>query len=259
MRLIDSHCHLDFPDFTSDFDAMLERAEESGITQCLTICTKMRDFPKVLAIAESQNHIHCTIGIHPHEVETEQIFNYSELLAQTRHPKVVGIGETGLDYYYDHSDRELQKKSFDLHIKAASETGLPLVVHCRDAEQDVLASLRKGWERGNLKGVIHCFTGTPEMAKASLELGFYISISGIVTFKNAKSLQEIAATIPDDRLLIETDSPYLAPVPKRGKRNEPSFVYHTAAFLAELRGQAIETLAEMTSKNYLTLFSKASG
>lgn len=257
MQLIDSHCHLDFPDFNDDFSEMLQRADKAGVRQCLTIGTKIRDFPKVLAIAEAHPHIHCSVGIHPHEAETEQHIAYEELITHTHHPKVVGIGETGLDYYYDHSDRDLQKKSFRLHIEAAIETNLPLIVHCREAESDTLSLLEEGAKRGPLKGVIHCFTGTAEMARQSLDLGFYISLSGIVTFKNAKALQEIALTIPDDRLLVETDSPYLAPIPYRGKRNEPAFVYQTAAFLAQIRGQELEKLAQYTSNNFRQLFSKA--
>lgn len=256
MRLVDSHCHLDFPDFTEDFAGVLDRARQVGIDRLLTVGTKIRDFSKVLSIAETNPSIYCSIGIHPHEADAEAGTGIGDILQYSANPKVVGIGETGLDYYYDHSDREQQKRSFFLHIEAARQANLPLIVHCRDAEEDTISLLREGAGKGDLKGVIHCFTGSAAFAKASLDIGFYISLSGIVTFKNAKALQEIAVTIPDDRLLIETDSPYLAPVPMRGKRNEPAFVRHTAEFLARIRNQSVEVLAEKTSENFFTLFSK---
>ncbi|HEX2581031.1 MAG TPA: TatD family hydrolase [Dongiaceae bacterium] len=254
--LVDSHCHLDFPDFSEDFPAMLARARQAGVSHCLTISTKLRTFPAVRKIAEEHATIFCTVGIHPHEADQEGVGGMEMLLENATHPKVVGLGETGLDYYYDHSDRARQRESFRAHILAAQESGLPLVIHCRDAEDDVMSMLEEA--RGpRLSGVIHCFTGTRKFADFALDLGFYISLSGIVTFKNAQALQEIARHVPAERLLIETDAPYLAPVPMRGRRNEPAFVRHTLGFLAGLRGESEESLAAATSANFFALFSKA--
>ena len=256
--LVDSHCHLDFDSFAEDFDDVLSRARSAGIGTMVTICTKLTEFEEVRAIAEKAPDIYCSVGVHPHEAAEEGVDDPAGLIERAAHEKVVGIGETGLDYYYEHSPREAQATSFRAHIEAARETGLPLIVHTRDADDDTVAILEEEHAKGPFPGVIHCFTSSRALAEAALELGFYISLSGIVTFKSARDLQETAKIVPLDRILVETDAPYLAPVPKRGKRNEPAFVAHTAAFLAELRGETPERLAEITTDNFFTLFGKAS-
>lgn len=255
--LVDSHCHLDFDSFDDDFDDVLARARTAGIGTMVTICTKLSEFERVRGIAEGQPDIYCSVGVHPHEAEDEGVDTASGLIARAAHEKVVGIGETGLDYFYEHSPRAAQATSFRAHIAAARETGLPVIVHTRDADEDTVDILRDEYAKGAFPGVIHCFTSTRALAEAALELGFYISLSGIVTFKSARDLQETAKIVPLDRLLVETDAPYLAPVPKRGKRNEPAFVAHTAAFLAELRGETPDAIANITTDNFFTLFAKA--
>jgi TatD DNase family protein len=255
--LVDSHCHLDFPDFAAELDAVVERARAAGVGRMLTICTRLSAFDQVLAIAERYDDVCCTVGVHPHEAAAEEDVTVERIVEIARHPKVVGVGEAGLDYFYDNSPRERQQEVFRLHIRAARETGLPLIVHSRDADADTVALLREGAEgAGRLTGVIHCFSSTRVLAKGALDLGFYISLSGIVTFRNAVELREIAAEVPADRLLVETDSPYLAPVPKRGRRNEPAFVVHTAACVAELRAVAPDALAARTTENFFRLFAK---
>jgi len=262
VRLIDSHCHLDFPDFTGQVPAVLARAAANDVAHLVTICTKVSEFDRVLAIAESDPRISCSVGIHPHEAAEEPAVDAARLAKLAQHPKVVGIGEAGLDYFYDKSPRDRQRQVFATHIEAARQSGLPLIVHSRDAEEDTIAELQAGAGQGAqdgkpLRGVIHCFTSTQKLADASLALGFYISLSGIVTFKNAEDLRQVAKSVPLDRLLVETDSPYLAPVPKRGKPNEPSYVKHTAAFVADLLGLSYEALAQQTTANFQRLFSKA--
>lgn len=255
--LVDSHCHLDFPDFADELDAVVERARAAGVGRMVTIGTRLSSFERVLAIAERYDDICCTVGVHPHEAAAEAAVSVDRLVELARHPKVVGIGEAGLDYHYDRSPRERQKEVFRLHVRAARATGLPLVVHSRNADQDTLDLLAEGsGEAGVLTGVIHCFSSTRLLARGALDLGFYISLSGIVTFKNATELRAIAAEIPADRLLVETDSPYLAPVPRRGRRNEPAYVVHTAACVAELRGEPAATLAARTTENFFRLFAK---
>lgn len=254
--LVDSHCHLDFPEFAPELDAVVERARAAGVGRMITIGTRLSTFPAVLAIAERYPDICCSVGVHPHEAAREGEVTAERLVEIARHPKVVGIGESGLDYYYDHSPRAAQQDVFRLHIRAAAASGLPLIVHSRNADEDTAALLREGARAGRLTGVIHCFSSTRLLAQAALDLGFYISLSGILTFKNAVELRAIAAELPDDRLLVETDSPYLAPVPKRGKRNEPAFVQHTAARLAKLRGQSPSELAARTTENFFRLFAK---
>lgn len=254
--LVDSHCHLDFPDFTKDLDQVLQRAEDAGVATMLTIGTKISTFPAVRALAERFNHIWCSVGIHPHEAEREGAIDRDRLVALAEHPKVVGIGETGLDYFYEEAPREAQRKNFEVHMDAARITGLPLIVHTRDADADTIALLQTAQAKGAFKGVIHCFTAGAELARAALDFGFYISISGIVTFKNAENLRQVVKNIPLERLLVETDSPYLAPIPMRGKRNEPGFVRHTATALAALLGISSDVLAAKTSENFFTLFSK---
>jgi TatD DNase family protein len=257
--IVDSHCHLDYPELQADFQAVLARAQTLNIKTFLTISTKLRDAEKVLRIAHENPPIFCTMGVHPHEVETEGVPSYETLLALTQRPKVVGIGETGLDYYYEHSPKDLQKLSFRNHIRVAKETGLPLIIHSRDAEEDILRILvEEGIQDHPHPGVIHCFTGTKDFALQTMAMGFYISISGIITFKKAQDLQDIVTHhVPLSRLLVETDSPYLAPVPHRGKSNEPSFVVHTVDKVAELKGITPKEVAEVTTENFFTLFSKA--
>lgn len=255
--LVDSHCHLDFDSFDEDFDDVLVRARTAGVCTMVTICTRLSAFEEVRAIAEKDPDIYCSVGVHPHEAGEEGVETPAALIERAAHEKVVGIGETGLDYFYEHSPREAQATSFRAHIAAARETGLPLIVHTRDADDDTVAILREEHARGPFPGVIHCFTSSRALAEAALALGLYISLSGIVTFKSARDLQETARIVPLDRLLVETDAPYLAPVPKRGKRNEPAFVAHTAAFVAELRGETPERLAEATTDNFFRLFAKA--
>lgn len=254
--LVDSHCHLNYEGLREDVPGVLARARAAGVSRFLNISTKEREWPEVVGLAEREADVFATVGIHPHEAETHPDVNTAKLVAAANHPKVVGIGETGLDYFYDHSPREQQQTAFRAHIAACREIGLPLIVHTRDAEEDTARILREEMEKGPYTGVIHCFTASQQFAETALELGFYISLSGIVTFKNAKDLQETAKTIPQGRLLVETDSPFLAPVPKRGKTCEPAYVTHTAAFVANLRGQTVEELAQATTENFLRLFSK---
>ncbi|TNE38410.1 MAG: TatD family deoxyribonuclease [Alphaproteobacteria bacterium] len=255
--LVDSHCHLNFEQLSSDLDGVVARAGEAGIGHMLTIGTKLREFAGVRAIAEQYDNIHCSVGVHPHEAESEaEDVTTAHLVELATHPKVVGIGETGLDYFYEHAPRDLQKKSFRLHIAAAREAGLPLIVHTRNADEDTIGILHEEYEKGPFPGVIHCFSSGWEVAEKSMEIGFYISISGIVTFKAAEELREHVANIPMEKLLVETDSPYLAPVPMRGKSNEPSFVRHTAAKVAELKGVDADELAARTTDNFFKLFNK---
>ncbi|ASY45283.1 MAG: TatD family hydrolase [Pseudomonadota bacterium] len=254
--LIDSHCHLNYKGLIEDQQNVLERARASGIDLMLNIATRESEWDAVLDTAIRAPDVWATVGIHPHEADEHPHIDTAKLVARAAHPRVVGIGETGLDYYYDHSDRDRQRSSFRSHIVAARETGLPLIVHTRDAEEDTLAVMRDEMGKGAYTGVIHCFTASGAFADAALELGFYISISGIVTFKSAKDLQETAARLPIDRLLVETDSPFLAPVPHRGRPCEPAFVADTAKFLANLRGESLEDLAAATSTNFRTLFKK---
>ena len=255
-ELIDSHCHLDFPEFAPELEAVVARAREAGVGRMLTICTRLSKFDEVLAVAEKFDRMFCSVGVHPHEAAHEANVDLARILELGKHPKVVGIGEAGLDYYYDKSPRERQQEVFALHIEAARQSGLPLIVHSRDADEDTARQLQEGAAKGGLKGVIHCFTATQYLADAALELGFFISLSGIVTFKNAEALRQVARTVPLDRLLVETDSPYLAPMPMRGKRNEPSFVKHTAAYVADMLGLTFDELARRTTANFERLFDK---
>lgn len=255
--LVDSHCHLNFEQLSSELDAVVARAADAGVGHMLTIGTKLREFDAVRAIAEAYPNIHCSVGVHPHEAESEaDEVTTAKLISLTQHPKVVALGETGLDYYYEHAPRDLQKKSFRIHIATARETGLPLIVHTRNADRDTIDILREEYEKGPFTGVIHCFSSGWEVAEKSMEIGFYISISGIVTFKAAGDLRDHVAKIPVEKLLVETDSPYLAPVPKRGKSNEPSFVTHTAAKVAEIKGLDPDQLAAITTNNFFNLFNK---
>lgn len=256
MKLADSHCHLNYKGLAEQQDDILTRARVNGVVAMLNISTREREWDDVLAVAEREPDVWATVGIHPHEADEHPHIDTVKLVERAAHPRVVGIGESGLDYYYDHSDRERQQASFRAHIAACRETGLPIIVHTRDAEEDTLAILRDEMEQGAYPGVIHCFTASGAFADAALDLGFYISISGIVTFKNAKDLQETAARLPLDRLLIETDAPFLAPVPHRGKTGEPAFVADTCRFLAQLRGEDADELADATRANFHKLFAK---
>ena len=254
--LADSHCHLNYKGLAEEQGAILKRARDRGVTAMLNISTRESEWDAVIATAEREPDVWATVGIHPHEADAHPHIDTAKLIERARHPRVVGIGESGLDYYYDHSDRERQQASFRAHIAACRETGLPLVVHTRDAEADTAAILAGEMGKGAYPGVIHCFTASGDFADMTLALGLYISISGIVTFKNAKDLQETAARLPLDRLLIETDAPFLAPVPHRGKTGEPAFVADTAKFLADLRGESVETLTQATAENFHRLFAK---
>ena len=252
----DSHCHLDYKGLGDRQQEVLANARARGVEVMLNIATRESEWDMVLGTAEREADVWATVGIHPHEADQHPDIGTARLIERAAHPRVVGIGETGLDYYYDKSDRERQQASFRAHIAAARETQLPIVVHTRDAEEDTAAILREEMEQGAFPGVIHCFTASDAFADIALDLGFYISISGIVTFKNAKDLQATAARLPIDRMLIETDAPFLAPVPHRGKTGEPAFVADTAAFVAGLRGKGVEELAAATARNFYTLFTK---
>ncbi|MBL0318495.1 MAG: TatD family hydrolase [Alphaproteobacteria bacterium] len=254
--LVDSHCHLDFEELGNPAD-VIARAKAAGVTTLQTIGTRITKFPAVRTIAEQFDHVYCSVGIHPHHVEEEPEIDLESLIELTHHPKVIGIGETGLDYYYDHSPRQLQQKSFRTHIAAARATGLPIIIHTRNADEDTVSILQEEMAKGFFPGLIHCFTSSKELADACIALGLYISISGIVTFKNAESLRHTIQTLPLERLLVETDSPYLAPLPHRGKTNEPAYVVHTAQFLADYLGVSYEQLAQQTTANFFKLFSKA--
>ncbi|MFC4351388.1 TatD family hydrolase [Fodinicurvata halophila] len=256
--LVDSHCHLDYLEREgTDLDEIVARARSNGVERLVTICTKLSEFDQVLGIARRFPELYCSVGVHPHEAGREGLEDAERLLELSQDPKVVGIGETGLDYYYENSPRQAQQVSFRAHISASRESGLPLIVHARDADEDTIAILREEYQSGPYPGVIHCFTAGPALAEAALEIGFYISLAGIITFKKADEIRETVRNVPMDRLLVETDSPFLAPVPKRGKRNEPSYVVHTAEKLADIKGVSPEEIAARTSENFDRLFSKA--
>lgn len=255
--LIDSHCHLEYKGLVEEQRAVLERARTAGVKGFLSISTRQREWNQVIGTAEREADVWASIGIHPHEADEHADLGEAALLSAAAHPKVIAIGETGLDYYYDHSDRAMQRELFQRHIAVSRATGLPLIVHTRNAEDDTTSIIADEMEKGAFPALIHCFTASAEFAKRMLDLGLYISISGIVTFKNAKDLQVIAATLPDDRLLVETDAPFLAPVPHRGQVCEPAFTADTARFVAGLRGVTPEALAETTTANFFRLFQKA--
>jgi TatD DNase family protein len=255
--LIDSHCHLEYKGLVEDQAGVLARAREAGVGAFLNISTRQSEWDQVIGTAIREIDVFASVGIHPHEADNHADLGRGALLAATENPRVIGIGETGLDYYYDHSDRETQARLFRMHIDVARETGLPLIIHTRDAEDDTYRILEEEMGKGAFPALIHCFTASDEFGRKVLDLGLTISISGIVTFKNAKALQETAAKIPDERLMVETDSPFLAPVPHRGKKCEPAFVADTARFVADLRGVEPERLAEQTSANFARLFTRA--
>ena len=254
--LVDSHCHLDFPDLGRELDAVLDRAREADVGLIVTISTRVRRFDQLKAIVEAHPDVFCSIGTHPHNAAEEPDITAAELIEIARHPKVVAIGEAGLDYHYDHSPREVQAKSFRTHIEAARETGLPLVIHAREADEDIARILEEESAKGTFPFVLHCFTSGADLARRGVALGGYVSFSGVITFKNAGALRDIALAVPPDRLLVETDAPYLAPEPMRGKINEPAFVAHTAARLAALRGVNESEIARLTTDNFFRLFTK---
>lgn len=257
MMLIDSHCHLNYKGLVEDQQSVLARARESGVKGFLNISTRQSEWDAIVGTAAGESDVWASVGIHPHEADSHADLGAAALLTAAEHAKVIGIGETGLDYYYDHSDREAQRQLFRVHIAVARETGLPLIVHTRDAEADTAQILTEEMGKGAFPALIHCFTASADFARTVLDLGLSISLSGIVTFRNARDLQDIARDLPEDRLLVETDAPFLAPVPHRGKTCEPAFVADTCAFVAALRGTTAEHLAETTGANFFRLFGKA--
>lgn len=257
MTLIDSHCHLNYPGLVEREDEVLTSARARGVAGFLNISTRQREWAEVVAATERHPDVWASIGVHPHEADAHTDLGTAAVVEAAAHPRVVAIGECGLDYYYDKSDRDSQKARFRAQIEAARQADLPLIIHTRDAEEDTAAILSEETARGGVRGVLHCFTGTQWLADRGLDIGFYVSLSGIVTFKNAKDLQAVAKTIPEDRLLVETDSPFLAPVPNRGKPCEPAFVADTAAFVAGLRDVSPDELAATTTANFFRLFNKA--
>jgi TatD DNase family protein len=259
VRLIDSHCHLNYEGLVERQDEVLENARQRGVAGFLNISTRQREWPDIVAVAEREPDVWASVGVHPHEADAHPDLGAAALVEAASHPRVIAIGECGLDYYYDKSDRTAQRERFEAHIDAASQTGLPLVVHTRDAEEDTAEILTRAVKERGVTGVLHCFTGSAELARKGLDLGFFVSLSGIVTFKNARELQETATWLPADQMLVETDSPFLAPVPHRGQKCEPAFVVDTASFVAELRGEDPEALAEATTANFFRLFNKAAG
>ncbi|ESZ24843.1 MULTISPECIES: TatD family hydrolase [unclassified Mesorhizobium] len=254
--LVDSHCHLDFPDFAEERAAIVARALAAGIDRMVTISTRVRRFPQVLEIAETFDEVYCSVGTHPHNAAEELDITVEELVRLSAHPKVVAIGEAGLDYFYDKAPRDAQAQGFRTHLSAARETGLPLVIHSRDADDDMAAILKAETGKGAFPFILHCFSSGHRLAEIGVALGGYVSFSGILTFKNSAELRAIAADVPHDRLLVETDAPYLAPVPFRGKRNEPAYVAHTAKVLAETIGVSEAEIADLTTDNFFRLFGK---
>jgi TatD DNase family protein len=254
--LVDSHCHLDFPDFAAELDAVVARAESAGVGRMVTISTRVRRHAQVLAIAERFPSVTCSVGTHPHHAHEELDITADELIARTRHPKVVAIGEAGLDYHYDNSPRAAQEQGFRTHIAAARATGLPLVIHAREADEDTARILEEESRKGAFPAVLHCYTGGPDLARRALALGHYVSFTGIVTFKNSGALREIAKSAPADRFLVETDAPYLAPLPYRGKRNEPAYVIEVAKVLADVRGTTLAEINRASTENFFKLFAK---
>ena len=256
--LIDSHCHLDFEDFGTEVPEVIARAHAAGVGGMITICTHASKFAQVAAVADkfAAQNVWCSVGIHPHHAgdAAEQV-SAADIMALSKHPRVVGIGECGLDYYYNHSVADAQIKSFEMQIDAALAEDLPVIIHSREADDDTIRILKAAGPK--LRGVMHCFSGTRRLAEAALEIGFYISLSGILTFNKSQDLRDIARDVPLDKLLVETDSPYLAPVPLRGKRNEPAYTAHTAAKLAEIKGLPVEQMGEITTANFFTLFNRA--
>ncbi|GGH20460.1 LuxR family transcriptional regulator [Alsobacter metallidurans] len=255
--LVDSHCHLDFPDFAPELDAVVARARAAGVGTMLTISTRVRQVDRYRAIAETYPEVFFTVGTHPHQAAEEPDVPQNEIVALAAHPRCVGIGEAGLDYHYGYSPKDVSVRVFRTHIGAARQTGLPLVIHARDADEDMIAILEDEMGKGAFKAVLHCFSSGAELARVGVRLGLYVSFSGILTFKRSEDIRAIAAEVPMDRLLVETDAPFLAPLPHRGKRNEPAFVAHTNAVLAEVKGVSPDAMAQATTDNFFRLFAKA--
>lgn len=253
--LVDSHCHLDFPDFAEELDEIVARAEAAGVGRMVTICTRVRHFAQVLAIAERYDSVYCSVGTHPNNAAEEMDVTSDQLISHAKHPKVVALGEAGLDYHYGKSKRA-QAAGLRIHIEAARVSGLPLVIHSRDADEDMAQTLTREMGEGEFSAILHCYSSGKALARTGVELGLYVSFSGILTFKNSQEIRDIAAEIPMDRLLVETDAPYLAPTPYRGKRNEPSYVVETAKVLAQVKGVSEEEIWRQTSENFFRLFSK---
>lgn len=254
--LVDSHCHLDFPEFAPELDAIVARARAAGVGRMVTISTRVKKLPQVIAVAEKYPDIFASVGTHPHHADEELDIDAAELTRLSRHPKIVALGEAGLDYHYDKSPRDAQAKGFREHIKAARETGLPLVIHTREADADCAAILDEEIGKGAFPAVLHCYTGGRDLAFKAVELGLYVGFTGIITFKNGEALRDIARDLPADRILVETDAPFLAPIPYRGKRNEPAYVVNTARVLAETRGVTEAEIARQTTENFFRLFAK---
>lgn len=254
--LIDTHCHLDFPDFEAERDAIVERARAAGIGQMITISTRVKKFDTILAIAERYPNVFCSVGTHPHNADEELDIETEDLVRLSQHPKVVAIGEAGLDYFYDNAPRDAQATGLRRHIAAARQTGLPLVIHSRSADDDMAAILTEETGKGAFPFLLHCFSSGPDLARVGVSLGGYVSFSGILTFPKSEELREIAKTVPRDRMLVETDAPYLAPKPFRGKRNEPAYVAHTAQVLADTIGVSAEEIAAITTENAFRAFAK---
>ena len=256
--LVDSHCHLDFPDFAEELDLIVERAKNAGLGRMVTICTRVKKFQQVLDVALRYEPVFCSVGTHPHNADEELDVTADQLVRLSAHPKVVAIGEAGLDYFYDNAPREAQMQGLRVHIEAARRTGLPLVIHSRDADEDMATVLEEETGKGAFPAVLHCFSSGRDLALTGIKLGLYVSFSGILTFKNSETLRQIAAELPLDRLLVETDAPYLAPMPHRGKRNEPAFVTNTANVLADVRQMTPEALYQATTENFFQTFLKGS-
>jgi TatD DNase family protein len=254
--LVDSHCHLDFDAFDEDRDEMLGRARAAGIGRMVTICTRVRKFDQVHALAMAHEDIYCSVGTHPHNADEERGITADEIEALTKQEKVVAVGEAGLDYFYDNAPRDAQAEGLRIHIEVARRTGLPLVIHSRDADEDMASILEEEMQKGAFPALLHCFSSGRELALKGVELGLYVSFSGILTFRRSEELREIARELPTDRLLVETDAPYLAPIPHRGKRNEPGFTVHTAQVLAETLGMSYPDIAKITTDNFFRLFNR---
>ncbi len=254
--IVDSHCHLDFPDFDEERDEIIERARQAGVELMVTISTRVRQFDRIRAIAERYDNVYCSVGTHPHQAGDERGIPAEEIIRLAEHPKVVAIGEAGLDYFYDKAPRDAQAEGLRVHIEAARKTGLPLVIHSRDADEDMAAILEEEMGKGAFPALLHCFSSGRDLALKGIELGLYVSFSGILTFKRSEELRDIARELPADRLLVETDAPYLAPQPRRGKRNEPAYTAMTAQVLADARGVSLEEISTQTTENFFRLFSK---
>lgn len=255
--IVDSHCHLDFEELSADLPGVIARAEAAGVAMMVTISTRVKRFERLLEIVEAHENVYCTVGTHPHQAAEETDVTADELIRLAQHPKVIGIGEAGLDYHYDTSPRDVQAASFRVHIEAARQTGLPLIIHSREAEEDTALILEEEMGKGAFKPLLHCFSSNLELARRGLAIGAYLSFSGILTFKTAEEIRKAADLAPMDRLLVETDAPYLAPVPFRGKTNEPAYTAHTLAKLAEVKAVGVDEMARATTENFFRLFSKA--